>query len=194
MVEKIENGIKLRVVESLQDDAYKGITRIDIDLMRKLELERGDIVSIKGDRETYSIVDQGYPADRGEKIIRMDGITRKNAKTGIGEQVNIKKAKIKEAKKVKPFNNYVDMWAIQVMCQLYLYYHQTIKRDPRFTEQNFSHCVKYYKEVFKQYDETMTHDNFAQIFSETISEQAPNNKDVLPEKTIYQFIEELKKS
>jgi len=101
---------------------------------------------------------------------------------------------IKEAKKVKPFNNYVDMWAIQVMCQLYLYYHQTIKRDPRFTEQNFSHCVKYYKEVFKQYDETMTHDNFAQIFSETISEQAPNNKDVLPEKTIYQFIEELKKS
>ena len=76
--------IKLRVVEALQDDAYKGVVRIDPELMRKLELERGDIISIKGDRETYSIVDQAYPADRGEDIIRMDGIARKNAKTGIG--------------------------------------------------------------------------------------------------------------
>ncbi|MFH1521753.1 MAG: CDC48 family AAA ATPase [archaeon] len=93
-------SIKLRVVEALQDDAYKGIVRIDPDLMRELELERGDIISIKGDRETYSIVDQAYPADRGEEIIRMDGITRKNSKTGIGERVDIKKGKMLEAKKV----------------------------------------------------------------------------------------------
>ncbi len=93
-------SIKLRVVEALQDDAYKGIVRIDPDLMRELELERGDIISIKGDRKTYSIVDQAYPADRGEEIIRMDGITRKNSKTGIGERVDIKKGKILEAKKV----------------------------------------------------------------------------------------------
>lgn len=95
-----QKSIKLRVVEALQDDAYKGIVRIDPDLMRELELERGDIISIKGDRETYSIVDQAYPADRGEEIIRMDGITRKNSKTGIGERVDIKKGKILEAKKV----------------------------------------------------------------------------------------------
>jgi transitional endoplasmic reticulum ATPase len=93
-------GIKLRVVEALQDDAYKGIVRIDEDLMRDLGLERGDIISIKGDRETYSIVDRAYPADMGEEIIRMDGIARKNCKTGIGEQVEIKKAAIKEAKKI----------------------------------------------------------------------------------------------
>ena len=35
--------IKLRVVEALQDDAYKGIARIDPEYMRKLGLERGDI-------------------------------------------------------------------------------------------------------------------------------------------------------
>ncbi len=93
-------SIKLRVVEALQDDAYKGIVRIDPDLMRELELDRGDIISIKGDRKTYSIVDQAYPADRGEEIIRMDGITRKNSKTGIGERVDIKKETILEAKKV----------------------------------------------------------------------------------------------
>ena len=92
--------IKLGVVEALQDDAYKGISRIDPDLMKKLGLERGDIISIKGERETFAIVDRAYPADIGEKIIRIDGITRKNVKTGIGELVEINKAQLKEAKKI----------------------------------------------------------------------------------------------
>jgi transitional endoplasmic reticulum ATPase len=99
-IKKTEDSTKLRVVEALQDDAYKGIVRIDPDLMRKMKLERGDIISISGDRKTYSIVDRAYPADAGEDIIRMDGIARKNAKTGIGEYVEIKKARIKEANKI----------------------------------------------------------------------------------------------
>lgn len=98
--EQQKSIIKLRVVEALQDDAYKGIVRIDPDLMRKMGLDRGDIISISGSRKTYSIVDRAYPADMGEEIIRMDGIARKNCKTGIGEQVEIKKARIKEAKKI----------------------------------------------------------------------------------------------
>jgi len=95
-----ESIVRLRVVEALQDDAYKGIVRIDPDYMRKLGVARGDIVSIKGSRETYCIVDRAYPADIGENIIRMDGITRKNAKTGIEELVEIKKADIKGLKKI----------------------------------------------------------------------------------------------
>lgn len=91
---------KLRVVEALQDDAYKGIARIDTDLMKRLGLTRGDIISIKGEKETVAIVDRAYPADLGENIVRIDGITRKNAKTSIGEYVEIKKAEIKEAKKI----------------------------------------------------------------------------------------------
>ena len=100
MAKENANTIKLKVVEALQDDAYKGVVRIDPTLMKKLDLDRGDIISIKGSRETFSIVDQAYPADRGEEIIRMDGITRKNTKTGIGENVEIKKANMKEIKKV----------------------------------------------------------------------------------------------
>ncbi len=100
MVKEEKQLLKLKVVEALQDDAYKGITRIDPSLMRKLNLERGDIISIMGERETHAIVDQAYPADHGENIIRMDGITRKNCKTGIGEQVQIKKGEILEAKKI----------------------------------------------------------------------------------------------
>jgi len=94
------NMVKLRVVEALQDDAYKGIVRIDGTLMKKLSLERGDIISIKNDRETFCIVDIAYPADMGEEIIRMDGITRRNSKSSIGDMVEVKKAEIREAKKI----------------------------------------------------------------------------------------------
>ncbi len=92
--------IKLRVAESLQDDAYKGIARIDSEIMRKLDVRRGDVIYIKGERETVAMVDRAYPADIGEGIIRIDGIIRRNAKTGIGELVSIRKAEVKDAKKI----------------------------------------------------------------------------------------------
>ncbi len=92
--------IKLRVMEALQDDAYKGISRIDVDTMRKLNVKPGDVIIVKGKRETVAIVDRAYPADVGESIIRVDGIIRHNAKTGIGEIVSVSKTEVKEAKKV----------------------------------------------------------------------------------------------
>jgi len=91
---------KLRVAEALQDDAYKGIARIDFDIMRQLGIKRGDVILIKGGRETIAIADKAYPADVGEGIIRIDGIIRKNARTGVSENIIVKKANIKEAKKV----------------------------------------------------------------------------------------------
>jgi len=97
MVEKI---IKLKVMESLQEEAYKGIARINTATMRQLDLKPGDVVVIKGGKESVAIVDRAYPADIGEQIIRIDGIIRRNARTGIGEIVTIEKADIKEAKKI----------------------------------------------------------------------------------------------
>ncbi len=92
--------VRLRVMEALQDDAYKGIARIDSEIMRELDIKRGDVISIKGNRETVAIADKAYPADIGEGIIRIDGILRKNAKTGIGDVVTIARADSKEAKKI----------------------------------------------------------------------------------------------
>ena len=93
-------AIKLRVMEALQEDAYKGIARIDSRAMRELDIKPGDVILIKGEKETVAIVDRAYPADVGENIIRIDGIIRRNAKTGIGEIVTISKAKVQRAKKV----------------------------------------------------------------------------------------------
>ena len=95
-----KNEIQLNVVEALQDDAYKGIARIDAEIMKTLGVRRGDAILIKGNRETVAIVDRAYPADVGEGIIRIDGILRKNAKTGIGDRVVVSKAEVKEAKKI----------------------------------------------------------------------------------------------
>ena len=92
--------VRLKVVEALQDDVYKGVARIDPNLMKAMGLNRGDFISISGMRETVAIVDRAYPADVGERIIRIDGLIRKNARTGVGEQVKIKKVNIVPAKKV----------------------------------------------------------------------------------------------
>jgi transitional endoplasmic reticulum ATPase len=93
-------GIKLKVMEALQEDAYKGIARIDSNTMKNLGVRPGDVILIRGSRETVAIVDKAYPADVGENILRIDGIIRRNARTGIGESVQVFKADIKEAKKV----------------------------------------------------------------------------------------------
>ena len=94
------NGVKLKVMEALQDDAYKGIARIDSVTMKRLGVNKGDVISIKGGKETVAIVERGYPSDVGEGIIRIDGIIRRNAKTGIGEIVSVHQVEVKEAKKV----------------------------------------------------------------------------------------------
>jgi len=93
-------AVKLKVMEALQEDAYKGIARIDSATMKQLNVRPGDVLLVKGDKNSVAIVDRAYPSDIGENIIRIDGIIRKNAKTGIGEIVNVEKANVKEAKKI----------------------------------------------------------------------------------------------
>ncbi len=92
--------VNLRVMEAMQEEAYKGIVRIDSQYMKEIGVRPGDIVEIEGKRKTVGIVDRAYPTDVGEPVIRMDGILRRNAKTGIGEQVKVRKTEVKEAKKI----------------------------------------------------------------------------------------------
>jgi SpoVK/Ycf46/Vps4 family AAA+-type ATPase len=92
--------LKLKVAEAVQDDVNKGIVRVDSTLMKQIAVSPGDIVEIEGKRKTVAIADRSYPGDLGLTIIRMDGITRRNAKASIGEVVAIRKIEVKEAKKV----------------------------------------------------------------------------------------------
>ena len=92
--------IKLKVAEAIQDDVHKGIVRVDSSFMRDIDVRPGDIVEIEGTRKTVAIVDRAYPGDIGNNIIRMDGLTRKNARSSIGEMIAVRKAKVEPAKKV----------------------------------------------------------------------------------------------
>ncbi|MBS3151484.1 CDC48 family AAA ATPase [Candidatus Woesearchaeota archaeon] len=98
MTEKKE--AQLKVMEALQEEAYKGIVRIDSSTMSLLGVRPGDVIEIEGSRITVGVVDRAYPSDIGQSIIRMDGILRRNAKTGIGESVKVRPAEVKEAKSI----------------------------------------------------------------------------------------------
>ncbi len=95
-----QKELKLKVAEAVQDDVNKGIVRIDTTFMHEIGVRPGDFVEIEGGRLTVGIADRAYPGDIGLNIIRMDGIVRRNAKTGIGEVVKVIKADVKEAKKI----------------------------------------------------------------------------------------------
>lgn len=92
--------IKVKVAEAFQDDVNKGVVRIDSRFLKEGNIKPGDIVEIEGESKTVAIVDRAYPGDIGLDIIRMDGIIRRNSKTGLGEVVIVRKADVKEAKKV----------------------------------------------------------------------------------------------
>jgi len=98
---KKENEVRLKVGElTAREEAGRGIVRIESNTMKKLGIREGDIVEIEGTRKTGAIAIRAYPADIGLNLIRMDGITRRNAGAGVGEYVKIRKADAKEARRV----------------------------------------------------------------------------------------------
>ncbi|MEM2122655.1 MAG: CDC48 family AAA ATPase, partial [Candidatus Bathyarchaeia archaeon] len=90
----------LRVKEALARDVGRGIARIDLDAMAELDIKPGDIIRIRGGRVTVAKAMPGYPQDRGTGIIRIDGIIRTNAKTGIDDRVEIEKIDCPESTQV----------------------------------------------------------------------------------------------
>lgn len=95
----MSNELKIKVAEVLaQNEIGKNIARIDTESMSKLGLHDGDLIEIIGSKSTASIAVESQ-SEFGN-IIRIDGTTRKNSGASIGDEVIIKKASAKEAKKV----------------------------------------------------------------------------------------------
>ncbi|HLD78448.1 MAG TPA: AAA family ATPase, partial [archaeon] len=93
--------VVLRVGE-LTDRAEfgRGIVRIDTKTMNRLGIREGDVVELQGQRKTGAIAVRAYPVDVGLNIIRMDGISRRNAGVGIGETIKLGQHDVKEAQRV----------------------------------------------------------------------------------------------
>lgn len=93
-------SIELKVAEALQNDVGRGLVRIDSKARKELDVSTGDIVELKGKRSTAALVWQAHPQDEGLNIIRMDGYLRQNTGAGLGDKLVVRKAELKEAKKV----------------------------------------------------------------------------------------------
>ncbi len=91
----------LRVAEAKHKDVGRGKVRIDINMLKEIDVEPGDVVEIEGRRKTAAIAWPSYSEDQGQDIIRMDGLLRKNAGVGIGDKVIVRKASAKPATLVK---------------------------------------------------------------------------------------------
>jgi len=93
--------LRLKVHDlTAREDARRGIVRISPKNMEMLGIEEGSIVEIRGKRKSVAIALKAYPADINLNIIRMDGVTRFNVRTNLGEYVKVRKPTVKDAEVV----------------------------------------------------------------------------------------------
>ncbi|MBE9547390.1 MAG: CDC48 family AAA ATPase, partial [Proteobacteria bacterium] len=92
--------LTLKVAEAASKDVGRGIVRLDPADFQKIGVEVGDVVALKGKRETVAKVMPAYMEDRGKDLIRLDGITRENAGVGIDEKITLTKSDFKPAQKI----------------------------------------------------------------------------------------------
>jgi len=95
-----DKSLTLKVAEASSKDVSRGIVRLDPACFKKIGIEVGDVVTLKGKRETVAKVMPAYMEDRGKDLIRMDGITRENAGIGIDEKIAITKSDFKPAQRI----------------------------------------------------------------------------------------------
>ncbi|MFI5449732.1 MAG: CDC48 family AAA ATPase [Candidatus Bathyarchaeia archaeon] len=92
--------ISLKVADARQRDIGHGKVRIDNDTMQKLGLTAGNFMEIRGKKMTVAIAWPASAEDQGQEIMRMDGLTRKNAGVSLNEYVTVRKADVKDAQDI----------------------------------------------------------------------------------------------
>ena len=97
----MDQTLNLTVAEANQQDVGRSIARLTTEALTALNLQPGDTVKIEGDQEAVATVQRGHTQDRGLDIIRIDGTTRHNAGTSLGEKITVSKTKTKQAKQLK---------------------------------------------------------------------------------------------
>ncbi len=80
----------LRVADARPKDVGRGIARMDPQVVDRLGLKSGDVISIEGNKSTVAISWPGYMDDIGTGVIRIDGNIRRNAGANIDEKVTVR--------------------------------------------------------------------------------------------------------
>lgn len=92
--------IILKISEVSQRLVGKGIAVVDPKIVEDNEWETGQILEIVGNRKSHVKLWPGTPEDYGTGIIKIDGLTRHNIGSGIGEKISVKKVDAKQAQSI----------------------------------------------------------------------------------------------
>lgn len=100
---------------------------------------------------------------------------------------------IKEARKRKPYNGYITMWAVSCMLHIYEYYIECVARAPEHADNNFKSCKRYYDEVFKELKDTISDEIIAEHYNEAMRNAYMGDKlaGIIPALGFYEFLEKL---
>lgn len=101
---------------------------------------------------------------------------------------------VKEAKKRNPYNGFITMWAVSCMLHIYEYYIECVVRAPQHAENNFKWCKRYYDEVYKNFENDISDEIFAQHYNDAMRNAYMGDKlnGIIPCMSIYEFLDKLK--
>ena len=91
--------IILKIAEVPQRLVGKGIGVVDPKIVEDNNWETGQILEIIGNRKSHVKLWPGSPEDYGSGIIKIDGLTRHNIDSSIGEKISVKKVMLKKRNK-----------------------------------------------------------------------------------------------
>ena len=97
-----DKKLNFKVTEALGKDLGRAYARLDPKDISKLGAKHGDIVEIVfKEKKTVCKLMIAYKEQRNKSLVQLDGITRKNAGTGLDEFVILKKTKCQQAESIR---------------------------------------------------------------------------------------------
>ena len=101
---------------------------------------------------------------------------------------------IKEAKKRKPYNGYITMWAVNCMLNIYEYYIECYERANEHAHINFKWRKRSYDEVYSAIEDDISDEMLAQQYNDIMKNAYMGDKlnGVIPCMGIYEFLDKLR--
>ena len=94
------NKINLQIAEISKRHIGKGIAIIDPKIVEENNFVTGQILELTGNKKSYVKLWSGSQEDYGNSIIKIDGLTRYNIGSGIGDKILIRKVSASNATKI----------------------------------------------------------------------------------------------
>ncbi|MDE1832576.1 MAG: AAA family ATPase, partial [Thaumarchaeota archaeon] len=92
--------IVLKIAEVPQRYVGNGIAIVDPKLVDDNQWTGGQVLEIVGNKKSHVRLWPGSPEDYGTGVVRIDGLTRYNIGSGIGEKISVKQVDVKEAQRI----------------------------------------------------------------------------------------------